>query len=467
MKQAKQRESKRTPKDPVSDALKKMSLISEATQMLASEVKTMSKIFTENQKILISLKSMIDGVNSSLDQIQKSSRQIGILEEDTQRLFHGMSQVKAHSNLIEKINDQIGRLQDQVGKIHQKQEEIPDVEKLMKGMNDNLDSIRNNTKMIMHVSEKTEKIREEIKAASDKAESLSSIGAEIEEVKKSTRELAAKAESLSGLHDEIDKVKKNTEAITERTGRVSHLEENIASLKTEVGKVVAKTEPLAALDSQIRNVGTEIDSLIKKTDSLGSLGNDIRNINSEFSSFRENVLGKTKEMEEKMSDFAEVMNRNSASISEFNKTTHDISQQLNEMRSITHKTAQSTNREVMGLLRLSEYQSNIRMRSESKYGTIDDVQKMVTQTVDMVNLFDRLSIEAETKMPLPLEVKQWGISKVLDCADRWEIRFTDVFRMLITELGADLVKESIRMEQVRDLFGIRAVDEVRHELNIQ
>ena len=45
-------------------------------------------------------------------------------------------------------------------------------------------------------------------------------------------------------------------------------------------------------------------------------------------------------------------------------------------------------------------------------------------------------------------------------------RFTDVFRLLITELGSDLVKESIRMEQIRDLFGIRAVDEVRHELNI-
>ena len=84
----------------------------------------------------------------------------------------------------------------------------------------------------------------------------------------------------------------------------------------------------------------------------------------------------------------------------------------------------------------------------------------------MVNLFDRISIEVETKMPLPLEVKQWSISKILDCADKWEIRFTDVFRLLITELGSDIVKEAIRIEQVRDLFGIRAVDEIRRELNI-
>lgn len=442
MKQTKPKENKKTSKDPVADALKKMSMISEATKVLASEVKTMSKIFTENQKILISLKSMIDGVNSSLDQIQKSSRQINILEEDTQRLFHGMSQVKAHSNLIEKINDQINRLQDQVTKIHQKQDDIPDVGKLMQSIADNLDSTRNNTKMIMHISDKTEKIREEIKAASGKSEALSKLDSEMEEVKKSTRDMAERAE------------------------KISNLEENISNLKAEIGKVVARTEPMVGLDSQIRNVGTEIDSLIKRTESLGTLGSDIRNVNSEFAGFKNSVLAKTKELEEKMSDFAELLNRNSASISEFNKTTFEISKQLNDIRGVANKASENTSREVMGLLRLSEFQSNIRMRSESKYGTLDDIQKMVSQTADMINLFDRLSIDAETKMPLPLEVKQWSISKILDCADRWEIRFTDVFKMLISELGADLVKESVRIEQVRDLFGIRSVDEVRHELNI-
>src|SRR5437867_3274868 len=395
-----------------------MSSISDATKILASEVKAMSKIFAENQKILISLKSMVDAVNSSLEQIQKNSRQINIIEEDTQRLFSGMSQVKTHSTLIDKINDQVSKLHDQVGKVRQKQESIPDTNKIMQSVADNLDSIRNNSKMIMHVSEKTEKIREELK------------------------NVASNAESLSNLSQEI------------------------GELKGDIGSISTKTEPLLNSDSQIRNVGTEIDSLIKKTDSLSALSDDIRNVNAEFTNFRENVLGRTKELDEKMADFSELLNRNSSSISEFNKKTHEISQQLQEIRGITHKTSQSTSREVMGLLRLSEFQSNIRMRSESKYGTLEDIQKMVSQAVDMINLFDRLSIETETKMPLPLEVKQWSISKILDCADRWEIRFTDVFRLLTSELGSDLVKESIRIEQVRDLYGIRAVDEVRHELNI-
>lgn len=466
MKRAKPKESKAASRDPSSGILKKVSSISDATKLLASEVKTMSKIFAENQKILVSLKGMIDNVNSSLDGIQKSSRQVSILEEDTQRLFHGMTQVKAHSNMIDKINNQINRLQDQVNKIHQKQDEIPDVGKLMQSMTDNLDSIRNNTNMIMRISEKTENIREEIKKVSNKTDSLSNLNDEVMELKKNTEEISNKTDSLSNLREEIETVKESTKEISEKTEKMMGLSENISNLKTEIGSIVSKTEPILGLDSQIRNVGNEIDSLVKKTDALSGLGDDIRSVNTEFNTFKENMQSRSKDIEEKISEFAELLNRNSAAISEFNKRNYEISQQLNEIKGVTHKTSQNTSREVIGLLRLSEFQSNIRMRSESKYGTLEDIEKMVEQAVDMVNLFDRLSIETETSMKLPLEVKQWAIGKILDCADRWEVRFTDAFRLLTGKIGTDLVKESIKMDQVRDLFGIRAVDEVRHELNI-
>lgn len=396
-----------------------MSSISDATKTIATEVKSMSKIFAENQKILISLKNMIDVVGTSLEQIQRYSRQVNILEEDTQKLFTGLSQVKAHSNLIAKVNEQTSKLQDQVNKVHEKQESMPDTNKLMQSVADSLDSIRNNTKMIMNVAEKTEKIREEIKQVATKTEN------------------------------------------------VSHLEENIANLKVNIDSVASKTEPLLNLSSDIRDVGIELGSLVRKTDSLAALGGDIKNVGIEFVNFRENILGKTKQIDQKMADLAEMLNRNVESTSEFHKKSNEIYQELQEIRHITHKTSQNTSREVIGLLRLSEFHANVRMHSESKYGTLDDLEKMITQTADMVNLFDRLSIEAEKKMPLPQEVKQWAVAKILDCADRWEVRFTDVFRLLITQLGSDLVKEFLRIEQVRDLFGIRAVDEVRNELNIQ
>lgn len=431
----------KTKRDSSSDVLKKMSSISDATKVLASEVKSMSKIFAENQKILISLKNMIDAVGSALEHIQRNARQINILEEDTQKLFSGLGQVKAHSNLISRVNEQTGRLQEQVSKIREKQESLPDVNKVMQSVADSLDSIRNNTKMIMHVSDKTEKIQDEIKKVSAKTESL---------------------QSFSGF----DEVKKKIDEVFMKAEKISKLEENITNIKQEIGNVTSKTDSLVNMSSDIRDVGIELGSLVRKTDSLATFGADIRNVSTEFTNFKENVMGKTQQIDEKISDLTELLNRNTSATSEFHKKAHEIHQELQEIRNITHKTAQNTSREVIGLLRLSEFQSNVRMHSESKYGTLDDLDKMISQTVDMVNLFDRLSIESEKKIPLPQEVKQWSISKILDCADRWEVRFTDVFRLLITQLGHDLVKESLRIEQVRDLFGIRAVDEVRQEMGI-
>ena len=91
---------------------------------------------------------------------------------------------------------------------------------------------------------------------------------------------------------------------------------------------------------------------------------------------------------------------------------------------------------------------------------------MAKLTTEIVNLFDKISIESGEKIPLPHEVRQWAVSKMLDCADKWEIRFSDVYSILTNAIGRDMLKESIRIQQVRDIYGIRAVDEIRNDLNI-
>jgi hypothetical protein len=106
------------------------------------------------------------------------------------------------------------------------------------------------------------------------------------------------------------------------------------------------------------------------------------------------------------------------------------------------------------------------MNTESKYGELKDIEKMAAQTADIVNLFDRISIELGEKIPLPQEVRQWAVSKILDCADKWEVRFSDVYSILTNAIGRDMLKETIRVQQVRDIYGIRAVDEIRKDLNI-
>ena len=104
--------------------------------------------------------------------------------------------------------------------------------------------------------------------------------------------------------------------------------------------------------------------------------------------------------------------------------------------------------------------------AESKYGDLKNIEKMAEQTSEIVNLFDKIAIESQEKVSLPSEIRQWAISKMLDCADKWEIRFSDLFNVLIHKLGKELVKENIRIQQVRDIFGIRGVDEIRKELGL-
>jgi len=197
-----------------------------------------------------------------------------------------------------------------------------------------------------------------------------------------------------------------------------------------------------------------------------SLLKNLENIKSEFMTLREYVGDNEDELLEKISGISEMINRTEASSAEFHKKADSIIQELQKIRNTTNKASITTSNEVIGLLKLSEYQSNIRMLAESKYGTLDDIEKMAEQTAEIVNLFDRLSIESEKKIPLPQEVRQWAIGAIFDCADRWEIRFDDLFKMLLDSLGQNLLKESIRIQQVRDIFGIKAVDKIKNELKL-
>ena len=203
-----------------------------------------------------------------------------------------------------------------------------------------------------------------------------------------------------------------------------------------------------------------------KTPDISSLLKNLENIKSEFVTLREYVGNNADELEEKISGVVEMLGRSDASSAEFHNKVDSIIQELQKIRNATKKASSTTSKEVIGLLKLSEYQSNIRMQAESKYGSLQDIEKMAEQTAEIVNVFDQLSIESENKIPLPHEVRQWAVSTLFDCADRWEIRFADVFDRLLESLGKNLLKESIRTQQVRDIFGTRAIDQIKNELGL-
>ena len=202
----------------------------------------------------------------------------------------------------------------------------------------------------------------------------------------------------------------------------------------------------------------------RKASDYSSLLKNLENIKSEFITLREYVGDNTDGLQEKILGISEMIKRTEASSAEFHKKADSIIQELQKIRNTTNAASVATSNEVIGLLKLTEYQSNIRIHAESKYGSLHNIEKMAEQTAEIVNLFDKISIESGKKIPLPHEVRQWSISTIFDCADRWEIRFDDLLKILLDSLGKNLLKESIRIQQVRDIFGIKAVDKIKNKL---
>jgi DNA repair exonuclease SbcCD ATPase subunit len=507
--------SKIVKREPTSGAiLKKVAGVSDSTKALQKEIKAMSKIFGDNQKVLVSMKGMIDTLTSTLENIQKQSNRLNIIEDDSQKLYAGLNQVRTQSNLITKINDQTSKLQEEVNKINQIQKSAPKPEELSQQVEESMDSIRNNSQMIIKIAQRIDEVRDDLRNISGKTDSVLNLSQEMESLKNTIQSISGKTDSIESSSHVISNLKKEVDRIIERTESFSNLDSELVGIKATIdsisGKaekidslggvidglkqqfdtVAAKTDSVSSLSSELESIRGKINSLAEKTqtisdfggkidkietevgtlshraDSTAFVGEGLKSVQEDFADFKNNVFDKTNIIEQKVSSINEILKTQDALSAEFHKKTDKVFQELQSVKNVTNKVSTDTSKEMMALLKLSEYQSNIRMQAESKYGEVKDLESMASQTANIVNLFDRLSIESSDDIPLPYEVRQWAVSKILDCADKWEIRFSDVFSILTDSIGRDLLKESIRIQQIRDIYGIRAVDEIRKELNI-
>ena len=398
-KKNRKKQSAKTKRNPSpSQVYNKVNAVSESTKALSKEIKGMAKIFKDNQKILVSMSDMMESISLAMTQMQKQAKQINIIEEDTQRLFTGLNQVKVHEKFITKLNKQTEQLEQKIIKIDEKQDFIPKTNEIIKSISESKESIRNNSKMIMKIANRVDEVK-------DKMDDEPKVGKDVT--------------------SQIEELRESIKSMTSRTGDIG---KDMSNLKNEIGGIISNPK---------------ISSLI---------GDGMKTFKSEI--------------EEKISNISNMINRSDEIASEFHQKTGKIMHELQGVKGVTNKASDDSSKEVMAILKLNEYQSSIRMQAESKYGDINDVEKMATQTTEIINLFDKLSIETEDKIPLPHEVRQWAVGKIFDCADKWELRFSEVFGILTDNLGRELLKEAIRIPQVRDIFGIRAVDEIRNELNI-
>lgn len=433
-------------KKDTTNLAKKVAAVSDSTKTLSKEIKSMSKVFTDNQKVLLSMKGMIDTLINTLEQIQKQSKQLNIIEEDNQRLYAGLNQVRTQASLITNVSEQASRLQEQVNKISQIQKESPDPQSIMKAVEENQNSIQNNTHMIIKIAQRIDNIKDDLGSISSKADKTSAIESELDKIKEKLHAIFEKSEK-SSLESEIPALKSSLE-----------------NLQNELVTNMAKTDSITHLRGEIAKIESELGSLIHRADATAFVGEGLKSVQEDFGSFKDHVLNKTNTIDQKISSISELLKRADAASSEFHKKADSLFQDMQQIKSVTNKSSSNVSKEVVGLLKLSEFQSTIRILAESKYGDLKNIEKMAEQTSEIVNLFDKIAIESQEKVSLPSEIRQWAISKMLDCADKWEIRFSDLFNVLIHNLGKELVKENIRIQQVRDIFGIRGVDEIRKEL---
>ncbi len=443
--------TKREPSPSI--LLKNVASFSNSNKALQKEIKVMSKIFGENQKVLISMKGMIDTLTSTLEHIQKQSKQINIIEEDTQKLYLGLNQVRTQSNLVGKINEQTSKLQVEINRISDFQKTSKSVSQQVK---DSMDSIKNNSQMIIKIAQRIDEVRDDLRKVSGKADSFLEIGSEISKLKNSIDEISGKTLGIETRTQIIESLKQELGKIVERTTFTSNLNAELEAIKITIDSISSKA-------SKIDSLGGVIDGLKQQFDTIALKTNSAEGISLE--SIKE-LEGKINGIEQKISTVSEFLKRQDASTAEFHKKSEKLFEEMQAVKNITSKVSSDSSKEMMALLKLSEYQSSIRMNSESKYGSAKDLEKMASQTSNIVNLFDRISIEVGEKIPLPYEVRQWAISKIFDCADKWEIRFSDVYSILTNAIGKDMFKEAVRIQQVRDIYGIRAVDEIRNDLNI-
>ena len=489
---------KKVTKEPTpSSVLKKVASVSDSNKALQKEIKVMSKIFGENQKVLLSMKSMIDTLTSTLEHIQKQSKQINIIEEDTQKLYAGLNQVRTQSNLVNKINDQTTKLQNEINKISDIQK-MTKPQEISQQVQDSMSSIKNNSQMIIKIAQRIDEVRDDLRKVSGKTDSFLEISSEMNRLKNNLDEISDKTAKLNTgnqiiqslkqeferiaegvistteLNVELETIKGTIDSISSKASKIESLEGVIDGLKQQFETISANAKSaenisiqiMKDLGGKIDKIETEIGGLSKRADSTAFVGERLKSVQEDISNFKQNVFDKTNSIEQKMTSVSDILKRQDATTIEFHKKSNKLFEELQSIKNITDKATNDSSKEMMALLKLSEYQSNVRMTTESKYGELKDIENMVTQTADIVNLFDRVSIESNEKMHLPQEVRQWAVSKILDCADKWEVRFSDVYSILTNAIGRNMLKETIRIQQVRDIYGIRAVDELRKDLNI-
>lgn len=473
--------------------LKRISAVADSNKSLQKEIREMAKIFKDNQKVLVSMKGMMDVLSGSLEQIAGQSKQISMMEEDTKKIYESLSRAKLQEGIIAALGRQTKDLDARIKSMSEEGSR-----EISQQVQDSADSIRNNTTMIIKIAKRVDEIRDDLKEVSGRTDSLRGIGDEIDRLNMRIDDMAKEASGAATGAKAVADLRGELERVTEQVGQAASLGSDLDSIKDAIDATAAKASRIdvlggvmdglrrqfelvasdvAATNSasarsveelagKIDRIETSVDTLAHRADATASVGESLKSVQSDLAGIRGEMLERTKEMEKRIAAASEMIKRQDASSMEFHKKAREMFSDIQSIRTAAAKASDDSAKEMMAMLKLSEYQSGIRMISESKYGEVADLERMARKTSDIGNLFDRITIETGREIPLPSDVRQWAVGNIMDAADRWEIRFGEVYAVLKNAMDKETLRRSVSMPQVRDIYGTATVDKIKRDLGM-
>lgn len=481
--------------------LKRVDAVAESARILAEEVKGMSRIFAENQEVLVSMKAMIDGLAEAVESMHESAREAGALKEDTRKLFAGLEGVRARSDAIAGFADQASRLGDRIEAIERRGREAAGTEAVSRKVSECMESIRSMSAMLAKIAGRVDEGVDGLKEVSARTETVLAAGREIEEIKKALWVIGERTKRMEGGGGDASAavetvVRDGLKMISDRAAAAVKAEAGaVAAEVSAVHKEVARAASAAGAARKAGSVGKavdeikahmagassrygqQLDGMEGRLGSIESAVEALAKASGDPASVQEAVkagiaglggdlAGKAADMERRAGALAEAAARSDESAAGLHAKVDEALGLLRGPAEARERHSGGLPGEAMALLRLSEYESAMRMHAESKYGGAQDLASMAARTAEMARILGSIPAEAGGGRAMPDEAGRWAVSKILECADRWDVRFSDALDALVSGLGGDALKGAVRVQQVKDIYGARAATEMCARLGI-
>ena len=480
--------------------LKRVDAVTESARMLTEEMGGISKIFAENQEVLVSMKAMIDGLAGAVETMHESAREAGALKEDTRKLFAGLEGVRARSDAIAGLEDQASRLGDRMEAIERRGREAAGIEAVSRKVSESMESIRSMSAMLAKIAGSVDEGVDGLKEVAARTETVLAAGREIEEIKKGlwilgerTKRMEAGAGDASAsvetaVRDGLKMVADRAAAAVKAeagavAAEVSAAREEAARAAAGAGKAgpvgkeagenrarpagessrSGQQQQLEDVAGRIKSIEAAVAALAKASVGPGGVQEAVE---AGIAGIGGDLAGKAAGLEQRAGALADAAARSEESAAGLCAKVDEALGLLRGLAEARERQAGGATAEAMALLRLSEYESAVRMRAESKYGSAQDIASMAARTAEIAGILGGIPAGPGGARPSPGEVGQWAVSKMIECADRWDVRFSDALEALVSGMGDDALKGAVRVQQVKDVYGARAAAEMRSRLGI-